>query len=106
MELTLREREWVNKKWAKVRNSQRRADAAGNDWNRINDDINRKHQNDDMRRMERGRPLLTDLMKVEAKSASLPLKDAFDTGKWHAAEAQRHIDDVMLFLKLKELGLL
>lgn len=106
MELTLREREWVNKKWAKVRNSQRRADAAGNDWNRINDQINAKHAMEDDRRAGRGHPPLTDLMKVEAKSASLPLKDALDTGKWHSAEAQRHIDDVMLFLRLKELGLL
>jgi hypothetical protein len=39
------------------------------------------------------------------KSESLPLKDALDTGKWHSANAQRHIDDLHLFLKMKELGL-
>jgi hypothetical protein len=99
------ERQWIDRKWALIRESQRRADAANVKWNRINDEINHKHERDDQRRTERGDFPLTDLMKAQAKSASLPLRDALDTGNWHSRNAERHIQDVMLFLKLKELGL-
>lgn len=105
LQLTPTEKEWVRRKWALIRASQQKADKANADWNRINDAINAKHAAEDQRRAERGDFPLTDLMKAQAKSASLPLKDALDTGNWHSRNAERHIHDVTLFLKLKELGL-
>lgn len=100
------EQEWLRKKWSKIRSSQQKADAASNEWNAINDAVKRKFAAEDRRREERGEFPLTDLMKAQAKSASLPLKDALATHKWHAEESQRHIDDVNLFLRMKELGVL
>jgi hypothetical protein len=99
------ERQWIDRKWALIRKSQQQADAANNTWNRINDAINEHPRRPAPRRADRGDFPLTDLMKAQAKSASLPLKDALDTGNWHSRNAERHIQDVMLFLKLKELGL-
>jgi len=46
------------------------------------------------------------VQRARIKGESLPLKDALEKGKWHAQNAQRHIDDLMLFLKMKELGVL
>jgi hypothetical protein len=106
IQLSTMEREWIDKKWALIRDSQRRADAANNTWNRINDEINDKHARESQRRIDRGDFPMTDLMKVQAKSASLPLRDALDTGNWHSRNAERHIHDLDLFLKMKELGLL
>lgn len=105
IELSTMEREWVNKKWALIRESQRKADAANATWNRINDEINDKHARESQRRIDRGDFPLTDLMKAQAKKASLPLQDALDTGNWHSRNAERHIHDLDLFLKLKELGI-
>lgn len=97
LELTPAEEIWIRLKWQKIRTSQAKADEAGNDWNRINAEIN-----DLMDR--RGETDIVQRSKI--KGASLPLKDALDTGKWHAAESQRHIDDLSLFLKLRELEIL
>jgi hypothetical protein len=95
--LTADERYWIDQKWRHIRISQAKADKAGNDWNRLNAEIN------DL--MDRSGE--TDIVqRTKIKSASLPLKDALDTGKWHAAESQRHIDDLTLFLKLRELEIL
>lgn len=105
IELTPDEQLWVRRKWGKIRASQRQADAANNTWNRINDEINDKHKREDERRAQRGDFPLSDIMKAEAKSASLPLRDAYDTGNWHSRNAERHIHDLSLFLKLKELEL-
>lgn len=104
--LTEIEERWVSKKWQEIRRAQQRADVANRDWNRINDAINDKHAAEDARRTERGDPLLTDLMKAQAKGASLPLKDALETGNWHSRNAERHIHDLQLFLQMKEMGLL
>ena len=98
------EREWIEKKWQQIRASQRKADEANNNWNRINDEINDKHRRESERRMQRGDFPLTDLMMAQAKSASLPLQDALATGNWHSRNAERHILDVTLFLKMRELG--
>lgn len=103
--LTTTERQWINRKWELIRESQRKADIANNTWNKINDEINDLHKREDRRRAERGDFPLTDLMKAQAKSASLPLQDALSTGNWHSRNAERHIQDVMLFLKLRELGI-
>jgi hypothetical protein len=106
MELTQSEREWVNRKWGLIRVSQQKSDVANNDWNSINDSINDKHDRESKRRIDRGDFPLTDLMRAQAKGASLPLKDALDTGNWHSRNAERHIQDVMLFLQLKDRGIL
>jgi hypothetical protein len=105
IELSELERKWINRKWELIRTSQRKADEANNEWNRINDEINDKHRRESLRRMQTGQFPLTDLMKATDKSASLPLQDALATGNWHSRNAERHIQDVMLFLKLKELGI-
>ncbi len=106
MNLTEAEVRWVRRKWDKIRASQMEADKANTEWQEINASINRKHEAEDFQRAKNGRPLLTDLMKAEAKDASLPLKDALATGNWHSRNAERHIHDVTLFLRLKELGIL
>lgn len=95
--LTRDENIWVKLKWEKIRASQVRADEAGNRWTRINaeikDHLDRHH--------------IYDIVQREKiKRQSIPLKDAHDDGKWHSAEAQRHIADLDLFLKLKELEVL
>lgn len=106
MELTHTERQWIRRKWSLIREAQQKADAANATWKRINDEINDKHRREDERRSQRGDFPLTDLMKAQAKEASLPLKDALSTGAWHSRNAERHIHDVNLFLKIKELGVL
>lgn len=105
-EITGSERRWIKRKWELIREAQMKADKANNNWKRINDEINDMHRRESERRMERGEFPLTDLMMAENKSASLPLKDALSVGNWHARNAERHIHDVNLFLRLKELDLL
>jgi hypothetical protein len=100
------DREWVQKKWRLIRESQVKADKANADWNRINDEINDKHRRDNQRRIDRGDFPLSDIMIAEAKSASLALQDALATGNWHSRNAERHIHDVNLFLQLKQMGIL
>lgn len=100
------EREWVRLKWEKIREAQQAADKANNEWQSINDAINKKHAAEDRRRSERGDYPMTDLMKAQAKDASLPLKDALGAGNWHARNAERHIHDLSLFLRLKEMGIM
>lgn len=104
--LTPTERQWVSRKWKLIRESQQKADAANREWNEINDAINDKHRREDARRTARGDFPLTDLMKAEAKSASLPLQDALATGNWHSRNAERHIHDLQLFIQLKDRGLI
>lgn len=96
---------WVERKWAKIRESQIQADKSSNEWNEINNAIKDKHAREDARRAEIGQFPLTDLMKAQEKDASLPLKDALATGNWHSRNAERHIHDLQLFLKMKEMGL-
>lgn len=104
--LSYNERQWIRSKWEKIRKSQRMADQSNSDWHRINDQINEKHASESKRRAERGDFPLTDLLKAQAKSDSIALRDALEVGKWHSAESQRHIDDLSLFLRMKELGIL
>jgi len=97
---------WVRRKWALIRESQQMADVANKEWKRINEHINARHDATDLQRRRTGQAPLTDLSKAEDKAASLPLTDAMATGDWHSRNAERHIHDVQLFLKLKELELL
>lgn len=95
--LTGDERRWVAAKWRLIRRSQTLADKASNDWEKVNAEVN-----DFLERSGITDPILAARQKVE----SLELQDAYETGKWHAQNAQRHIDDLSLFLQMKELGLL
>jgi hypothetical protein len=104
--LSLQEAKWVTAKWAQIREAQAKADQANNKWKEINAAINEKHAMEDVLRRKRGDFEKTDLMKSQEKDASLPLKDALSTGNWHARNAERHIHDLNLFLRLKELGVL
>ena len=97
LRLTEEERKWLRLKWGKIRTAQMRADKAGNEWNLLNDAINRYLD-------ESGEEDIVQRTSIKGKS--IPLKDALESGKWHAAESQRHIDDVQLFLRLKELEVL
>lgn len=91
------EEKWVNSKWGLIRQAQMIADEANNRWKRINSEINDW--------LNRGG--VEDIkQRTKIKSESIPLKDALETGKWHSGNAQRHIDDLMLFLKLKEMEIL
>lgn len=90
-------RQWVSLKWQQIRAAQQKADVANNDWSRINAEIN-----DLMDRQG-----ITDIVqRAQIKGASLPMKDALATGEWHSRNAERHIHDVTLYLKLKESGYL
>jgi hypothetical protein len=88
------ETNWIKAKWAKIRASQTKADEAGNEWTEMNALLNARYRDED------------PVQKAKLKGANLALKDALDVGKWHSAEAQRHIDDVSLFLRLRELEIL
>lgn len=91
------ERLWIRGKWDAIRKAQRLADAANNDWQRINGEINRYLDDSG----------ITDVIqRAKIKGESLALRDAFAIGNWHARNAERHIHDLQLFLKLKEMGLL
>lgn len=97
IKLTPDEQTWLRKKWANIRESQQRADRSSREWNKLNDEMN-----DYLRRSG-----ITDMVqKDKIKSQNLSMKGALATHAWHAGEAQRHIDDVNLFLRMKELGVL
>lgn len=97
LRLSQDERKWLRLKWGKIRKSQQVADQSSNNWNRVNSEINRYLDDSG---------ITDDVQRAKIKSESLALKDALETGKWHASESQRHIDDVQLFLRMKELEVL
>lgn len=95
--LTPDEQTWLRKKWANIRESQQKADRSSREWNQLNDEMN-----DYLRRSG-----ITDMVqKDKIKGQNLLMKGALATHAWHAGESQRHIDDVNLFLRMKELGVL
>jgi hypothetical protein len=97
LNLTETDRYWVELKWNKIRTSQMKADESNNEWHAINDAMKVW-----LRDMNETDPVQIDRIK----SKNLALADALAVGKWHAAEAERHIADVTLFLRLKELEML
>lgn len=89
--------EWVRRKWAIIREYQQKADKANAKYRQISDEI------DDY--MDRSG--ITDVVqRGRIRGDSLPLMDALGDGQWFRNEAQAHIDDLTLYLRLKELGLL
>lgn len=97
VELTEEERTWVQLKWKKIRTSQQAADKAGNEWNKLNRSIDKFLDDSNIHDV---------VQRSHRKKESLALQDAYDAGKWHSAESMRHIADVDLFLKMRELGVL
>lgn len=97
LQLTEEEQRWVKLKWNQIRTAQRTADKANSDWRGMNISL-------DSYLKQKG---VTDpLQQAKIKGENLALKDALEAGRWHSGNAQRHIDDLMCFLKMKELGLL
>lgn len=95
--LTEQERRWIKAKWEKIRTAQQKADAANNDWLALNESIKSYLDSSG----------ITDIVqRTKIMGESIPLKDALATGNWHSRNAERHIHDVNLFLKMKEMGLL
>lgn len=97
VELKADEKLWLRRKWAKIRASQAKADAASNSWSELNDAMNSY--------LDRSE-IMDPVQRAKIKGENLGLKDGLATHRWHAEEAQRHIDDVNLFLRLKEMGAL
>lgn len=91
------ERQWVAAKWALIRDAQINADKSVANWRRVNDEV--------MDYLKRAG--ITDPAQIaEVKGANLQLSDYLSRGQWYRAEAQGHIADVNLFLRLKEYHLL
>ena len=95
MRLEEPERRWVRLKWEAIRKAQQTADKANNDWQRISGELNQYLD-------ESG--IVDIVQRTKIKSESLPLKEALEVGNWHCRNAERHIHDLQLFLKIRELG--
>jgi hypothetical protein len=106
MNLTAEDRSFIRRRWAEIRDAQAQADKANVEWKSINRALNEKYAEENRRRRAAGRFPHTALGISQAKSDNLALSDALATGKWHSANAERLIADVMLFLRLKELEIL
>lgn len=97
IKLQSEEQEWLRKKWRNIRESQQKADRSSREWSRLNEAMNEYLDQSG----------ITDIVQRDkVKGQNLSMKGALATHAWHAAEAQRHIDDVNLFLRMKELGVL
>lgn len=91
------EQKWVKLKWTEIRLAQKAADKANNEWAVINDGINDYLD----------RSGITDIVqRANIKGNSIPLGDALGTGSWHARNAERHLMDLQVFLKMRELGVM
>lgn len=97
LKLAEADRKWLRLKWARIRASQQRADRAGTEWTRLNDALNEM--------LDRSGEY-DIVQRDKVKGMNLTLKGHLSTHKWHAEESQRHIDDVNLFLRMKELEVL
>lgn len=97
LNLSENELRFVAAKWRKIRESQQTADQANNDWKRIGAEIRDYLDRSGIHEM---------LARAKVMQESLALADALEVGDLHARTAQRHIDDLRLFLVLKEHGLL
>lgn len=89
--------EWVRRKWALIREYHQIADRANAKYRRISAELNDYLD----------RSYITDMVqRARIRGESLPLMDAIEEGAWFRREAQAHAEDLGLYLKLKELGLL
>lgn len=91
------DREWLRRKWAIIREAHQEADKAIRKWRRLSDEVNDYLD----------RSGVTDIVqRAKIRSENLGLKDALGAGEWWRNEARAHSDDIQLFLRLKEMGLL
>lgn len=88
---------WLHRKWAIIRRSQTQADRAVNDWRKLSDEVN-----DYMDRSG----ILDPLQRSKVKRENLRLMDLSELGAFYRREASAHCQDVYLFLRLKEMGVL
>jgi len=95
--VTESDRNWIRLKWVAIRKAQQTADQSNNDWQRINAEIN-QYMDDS--------GIVDPVQRAKTKGESLALKDALAVGDWHSRNAERHIHDLQLFLRLRELELL
>lgn len=91
------EQEWIRLKWQIIRDAMQTADKAIDRWRRlsaeVNDYLDRKG--------------ITDMVqRSKIRGENLSLGEALSTCDWYRAEAQVHMDDLSLYLRLKERGLL
>lgn len=91
------EQRFVIAKWKTIRQAQQDADRAYNNWTRILAEINDYLDRSNIRE---------PLGRVRVLSESLALRDAVEAVDWRQRHAQRHIADLNLFLKMKELEVL
>lgn len=91
------DREWVRRKWELIRAYHTTADKCSNRWRKLSDEINNYLD----------RSGITDpKARAALKGENLELADLFANQGWFRKEAQAHTTDLMLFLRLKEVGLL
>jgi len=91
------DRRWIRLKWEAIRTAQHTADKSNSEWKGLNTSINSWLDSSG---------IIDVVQRAKIKGDNLALKDALETGRWHSQNAQRHIDDLMCFLKMKEMGLL
>jgi predicted 2-oxoglutarate/Fe(II)-dependent dioxygenase YbiX len=91
------ERRWIKLKWAEIRKAQALADASNSKWKSVNAEINAYLD---------AHNILDVVERDRTKRESLALKEALSAGRWHADNAVRHIHDVNLFLRMRELGVM
>lgn len=92
-----RDRQWVEYKWAIIRDAQQQADKAVKKWRRVSAEVNDYLDT-------KGITGIVERSKIRKENLTLP--DLLETAKWFRNEAQAHMADVSLFLQLKEAGLL
>lgn len=85
---------WVRSRWQMICEHQSKATRESRQWNRLNAALKERYSS------------LTAIDRDRRIADNEQLKDYFGAHKWHAAESQRLIDHVQLFIKMKETGLL
>lgn len=89
--------EWVCRKWAIIRDFQQKADNAFAKSRRINDELNDYLDRNGVRDI---------VQRANIRQQSIPLLEAAEDLWAFRREAQAHMEDLNLYLKLKEVGLL
>lgn len=90
------ERTWMRRKWEIIRDAQRQADKAINQWRLLSDEV--------IDYLDRSS--ITDpVQRARIKGENLRLTDLFTLGQWYRNEARAHMEDLNLFLRLKEMGI-
>lgn len=89
------ERQWVDAKWQLIRDAQHKADQAVAKWRRLSDEINSYLDRSGVQDV---------VQRAKIRNENLALTDAFGASTWFRKEAEVHIADLDMFLKLKKMG--